>query len=73
MLAVIKGDMGRREIQAKLGLADEKHFREFYQQPAIAQGLIEMTIPDKPKSRLQKYRLTEKGRGFLAQHREATP
>lgn len=73
MLTVLKGDMGRREIQAKLGLTDEKHFREFYQQPAIAQGLIEMTIPDKPKSRLQKYRLTEKGRGFLAQHRGATP
>jgi ATP-dependent DNA helicase RecG len=27
---------------------------------------MEMTIPAKPQSRLQKYRLTEKGRAWLA-------
>jgi len=27
-----------------------------------------MTIPDKLNSRLQKYRLTDKGRQWLAQH-----
>ena len=28
-------------------------------------GLIEMTLPEKPNSRLQRYRLTEKGRDML--------
>ena len=30
---------------------------------------MEMIIPDKPNSRLQKYRLTDKGGQWLAQHR----
>jgi ATP-dependent DNA helicase RecG len=67
MLAVMRGEMRRQEIQSALGLADEKHFRESYQQSAVAQGLAEMTIPDKPTSRLQKYRLTEEGRAMLRQ------
>jgi hypothetical protein len=52
-----------------LGLRDEKHFRENYQQAGIAAGLIERTIPDKPNSRLQRYRLTAKGRAWLASTR----
>ena len=40
-----------------------KSFSERYLKPALKAGLIEMTIPDKPKSRLQKYRLIQKGRG----------
>ena len=65
LLATINGEMSREMLQAALGLADRKSFRERYLQPALADGLIEMTIPDKPNSRLQQYRLTEKGQLHL--------
>ena len=67
LLAVVNGDMGREALQSALGLSDRKSFRERYLRPALDDGLIEMTIPDKPNSRLQKYRLTDKGRLYLAQ------
>jgi ATP-dependent DNA helicase RecG len=65
MLAVVQGEMTRREIQAALSLRNKKHFQEAYQQPAIALGLLEMTIADKPNSRRQKYRLTIAGHRLL--------
>jgi ATP-dependent DNA helicase RecG len=43
-----------------------------YLAPAIDAGLIEMTIPDKPRSSKQKYRLTEKGRHVLKKIEGAT-
>jgi Fic family protein len=68
LLATIQGEMGREALQSALGLSDRKSFRERYLKPALADGLIKMTIPDKPNSRLQKYRLTDKGRQWLAQN-----
>ncbi|WP_410054447.1 Fic family protein [Francisella philomiragia] len=49
-------ELSRQEIQDKLGLKDRKSFADRYLNPALEQGFIEMTIPHKPKSRLQKYR-----------------
>jgi ATP-dependent DNA helicase RecG len=49
----------------KLGLRHEDHFRQAYLLPALEAGLIERTIPDKPRSRLQRYRLTARGKAFL--------
>ncbi len=62
LLATIKGEMRREALQSVLGLLDRKSFRERYLKPPLADGLIEMTISDKPNSRLQKYRLTPKGK-----------
>jgi len=35
----------------------------------LADQTVEYTIPDKPNSRLQKYRLTPKGKSLLASGR----
>lgn len=53
--------LGSRTLSAaeclkKLGLAHRATFRQNYLQPALDAGLIERTQPDKPNSRLQKYR-----------------
>ena len=65
LLEVLIGDMSREDLQTALGLQDRKSFRERYLKPAVAEGLIEMTLPGKPNSRLQKYRLTDQGRRWL--------
>jgi Fic family protein len=65
LLEVLVGDMSREDLQTALGLQDRKSFRERYIKPALAEGLIEMTLPGKPNSRLQKYRLTGQGRRRL--------
>jgi hypothetical protein len=67
LLEVIHGEMSREALQSALGLRDRKSFLDRYLKPALADGLIEMTIPDKPNSRLQKYRLTSRGRKWLQQ------
>ena len=65
MLEIIQDEMTREDLQGALDLHDRKSFRERYLLPALAEGLIEMTIPDRPNSRLQKYRMTEKGQQWL--------
>ena len=61
LLEVLQGEMTRGEIMKKLGLKDRVHFRKKYLLRAMESGHIEMTIPEKPNSHLQKYRLTNKG------------
>jgi len=65
LIKKLKGEMNRKALQAALGLKDAEHFRKSYIQPALESGFIEMTIPDKPRSKKQKYRLTEKGQKKL--------
>ena len=64
LLNVMIGDHSRKELQGLLRLKNAEHFRKAYLLPAINAGFMEMTLPDKPKSRLQKYRLTETGQAL---------
>ncbi len=59
------GELGSAEIRHRLGLKDRAHLRDRYVNPALAGGWIEMTLPDKPNSRLQRYRLTQEGIAIL--------
>ena len=54
-------EMSRRELQDALSLKSIGNFRRLYLLPALDAALIEMTIPEMPNSRLQRYRLTGKG------------
>ena len=61
LMRIIEGELSRDELMTRLSLQDREHFRKAYLLPALDANLIEMTIPDKPRSSKQKYRLTPKG------------
>lgn len=61
LVSVLVGEMGRSELQELLSIKNRDYFRTDYLNPAISNGYIELTIPDKPNSQNQKYRLTKKG------------
>ena len=43
------------KIMELLGLKSKETFRKNYLHPAIEEGLVQMTIPDKPNSKNQRY------------------
>ena len=61
LIAALEGEMSRAELMDALGLADRRHFARTYLQPGVEAGLVEMTLPDSPRSRTQRYRLTIPG------------
>ena len=61
LLRVIINEMASSDIMKVMGLSHKPSFRYRYLNPAIGLNLIEMTLPEKPTSRNQKYRLTNSG------------
>ena len=62
LLSVLDGEMSRQDILHALGLSDRKSLRQRYLLPALQRGYVEMTRPDTPNARNQRYRLTSRGR-----------
>ena len=71
LIAALQGEMSRAELMAALGLADRKHFAKTYLHPGLDAGLIEMTLPQSPRSKRQRYRLTALGRGVRKSRQES--
>ena len=61
LLTVFEGEMSLRQVMDALELRDRKSFRQRYLQPAMELGFVEMTLPESPRARNQKYRLTIRG------------
>ena len=59
-------DSAISELMALTGRTNRTKFRDQVLNPLLSANLIAMTSPDKPNSRLQKYRLTDKGRAWMA-------
>ena len=67
LLALLEsGAKSRSEIAAELGVSSQPWLSMAYLNPLMAQGYIAQTLPEKPKSPLQRYRLLRKGREVLA-------
>ena len=64
VILVIEDDLKRAEIQEILGLKDRETFVLNYLNPSLESAYIEMTIPEIPTHKEQRYRLTAKGLAF---------
>ncbi|MFZ2175768.1 MAG: hypothetical protein WAW17_17375, partial [Rhodococcus sp. (in: high G+C Gram-positive bacteria)] len=54
-----------KAIMSELGLKHWKTFQTNYLAPLMAKGILERTIPGKPRSRMQRYKTTEAGMAAL--------
>ncbi len=61
LLEVLQGGpLSVKELMARLRLTHRPGFRARYLRPAMEAGLVEMTLPDTPRARQQRYRLVSR-------------
>ena len=68
MRAAADGPVHRDTLLAAAGLRPLSQNYARHVVPLLSSGLLAMTVPDKPRSKAQRYVLTEAGRVRLAEH-----
>ncbi|WP_119138235.1 Fic family protein [Pseudomonas reidholzensis] len=63
------GEHAAPELMTFVGCSNRSKFREQVLAPLLALGAVEMTIPEKPNSSKQRYRLTAVGQALQAEQR----
>lgn len=71
LLCKMTDDHTAPELMTFVGRSNRSKFREQVLTPLLRLGVVEMTIPDKPNSSKQRYRLTATGRALKAEQRSS--
>lgn len=71
LLCKMTGDHSAPELMTFVGRSNRSKFREQVLAPLLALGVVEMTIPEKPNSSKQRYRLTAAGRALKTEQRSS--
>ncbi|MDR2895241.1 MAG: helix-turn-helix domain-containing protein [Propionibacteriaceae bacterium] len=69
--ALVARSLSRAELLGELGMTDQSSNAVRHIKPLIDAGLVEMTEPDKPRVKTQRYRITEAGTAWLTDHEES--
>jgi len=73
VIACAAGALSSAELQAIIGIKHRETFQRNYLDRLLSEHWLERTIPDKPRSRLQKYRLAEAGAALLKDMQKEGP
>lgn len=71
--ALAERPRGRSPLLSALGYSQPTGNYKAAMAKLLQAKLIELTLPDKPNSRMQQYRLTEQGKAFLKQTKTTLP
>jgi hypothetical protein len=63
--ADVRAPRSREGPQTAAGIKNREDSRKAYREQLLSSGWLERTIPDKPRSRMQRYRLTAAGEAAL--------